>query len=298
MTLREFVHTTAEQLQPLYEQEEARAIAVKVMCHFLKLPEYRYLSDPTDEISDDELPELEEAVAQLVQGRPMQYVIGYTDFCGHKIRVKDGVLIPRPETEELVATIVEDCSLVELEDGAEFNILDICTGSGCIAYSLAFEFPSATVFGCDISEDALKVACKQKVRLDGARPVFLQADVLGEPPAGLPKFNLIVANPPYICEKEKVAMHRNVLDYEPALALFVPDDDPMKFYRGIRHWCDLLLEDGESCYMEINELYGAQVSDIFDGAEVIKDINGKDRFVKYVKNPQVNEETQDKNEQS
>lgn len=297
MTLRDFVQTTAERLLPIYDSAEARAIAVKVMNHLLKLPDYRYLSDPTEDIPEEALPQLEEAVSQLAEGRPVQYVIGYTEFCGHKIRVREGVLIPRPETEELVAGIVEECGQVELDADEDFNILDICTGSGCIAYSLAYEFPSATVFGCDISEDALKVACKQKVRLDGARPVFLQADLLGEPPAGLPAFQLIVSNPPYICEKEKVAMRCNVLDYEPSIALFVPDDDPMLFYRGIRRWCDRLLDDGGICFMEINELYGSMVSAIFDGAQVLRDINGKERFVKYIKKSQ-EKKIQDTNEQS
>ncbi len=161
------------------------------------------------------------------------------------------------------------------------NILDLCTGSGCIAYALADAFPDAQVFACDLSEAALTIACKQRVKLPGARPVFFQADVLGIPPAGLPKFDLIVSNPPYVRESERAAMRRNVLDYEPADALFVPDEDPLRFYAAIRRWADALLAPGGELWLEINEKLGPRTAALFSGSvELLRDLSGKDRFLR------------------
>lgn len=166
------------------------------------------------------------------------------------------------------------------DDDGPFNILDICTGSGCIAWSLAVEFPEAMVYGCDLSEDALRYACKQRVKVRGAKPVFFRADVLAEPPAGLPKFDVIVSNPPYICDSERVAMRPNVLDFEPAEALFVPDNDPLQFYRAIARWADALLRPDGRIYLEINERFGRDVAALFPGSRLLQDISGRDRFVK------------------
>ena len=221
---------------------------------------------------------LRSALDELATGRPLQYVLGVTEFCGHRFKVGEGCLIPRPETEELVARIIED--LAGKEVGEEpFNILDICTGSGCIAWSLAAEFPEAMVYGCDLSEAALRYACKQRVKVRGAKPIFFGADVLADPPAGLPKFDVIVSNPPYICDSERAAMRPNVVDFEPAEALFVPDDDPLRFYRAIARWADALLRPDGRIYLEINERFGPAVSALFPGSRVLQDFGGKDRFV-------------------
>ncbi|MDD2594544.1 MAG: peptide chain release factor N(5)-glutamine methyltransferase [Bacteroidales bacterium] len=282
MNYKTFIDITTDELTGLYSKAEAKAIAVNLLSCHLRIPNYKYLSEPQTLIPSAKLSELQDAVSQLVKSRPLQYVLGYTIFAGNKIKVGEGVLIPRPETEELFNLIVEECSDIELEDD-EFNILDACTGSGCLAYSLAAEFPRAQVYGCDISNDALKIACKQKVRLDGGRPVLFRADILCPPPAGLPQFDMIVSNPPYVLEKEKIMMHSNVLDYEPHQALFVPDDDPLKFYKALREWTSVLLKTGGRCYFEINEVYGPEVAALFPGSSVIRDINGKDRFVRYEK---------------
>lgn len=258
---------------------------------------------------------------RLAEGCPLQYVLGFAEFCGLRIRVAPGCLIPRPETEEMVSLIVDrfgeplppevlpasqlegrgdhfgpflhptsqetgrgaHAALVDEDSGLRdpANILDLCTGSGCIAYALADAFPDAQVFACDLSEAALAIACKQRVKLPGARPVFFKADVLGDPPAGLPKFDLIVSNPPYVMESERAEMRRNVLDYEPAEALFVPDDDPLRFYAAIRRWADALLAPGGEIWLEINEKLGPRTAALFSGsAALLRDLSGKDRFLR------------------
>ncbi|MBR1538737.1 MAG: peptide chain release factor N(5)-glutamine methyltransferase, partial [Bacteroidales bacterium] len=221
---------------------------------------------------------IQSALDALATGRPLQYVLGFAEFCGHRFKVGEGCLIPRPETEELVSRIIDDLSGMEIGE-EPFNILDLCTGSGCIAWSLAAEFPEAMVYGCDLSDAALRYACRQRVRLRGASPIFFSADLLAEPPAGLPKFDVIVSNPPYICEGERTAMRPNVLDFEPAEALFVPDDDPLKFYRAITRWADAHLCPDGRIYLEINERFGPDVASLFPGSRVLPDISGRDRFI-------------------
>jgi len=279
MTYKEFITLAAERLKELYPAEEAKAAATRLLCHRLDIQSYKCVSEPGTAITAH-FDELVADLDQLAEGRPLQYVLGFTEFCGHRVRVREGVLIPRPETEELVGRIIDDCSSIELEENQEFNILDMCTGSGCIAYSLAAEFPAALVYGCDKSDEALRIACKQRIKLPAARPVFFYADILQAPPAGLPQFDLIVSNPPYVCEAEKAQMRRNVLDYEPSEALFVPDEDPLVFYRAIAFWASLLLKPNGRLYLEINERLGAETASLFgDAAQILKDFNGKDRFV-------------------
>lgn len=275
MTLGSFVGHTKRELERLYPQREAEAITLRLVEEFFKIPSYKVYAQPDMELVGD-CPE--DAVEQLKNGRPLQYVLGYTEFCGHRIRVKEGCLIPRPETEELVNRIIDDCSSLKLGD-EPFNILDMCTGSGCIAWSLAAEFPSAMVYGCDISQEALAIACKQRVKIMGARPILFQADILAAPPAGLPQFDVIVSNPPYILESERSSMHRNVLEHEPDLALFVPDDDPLKFYRAIAEWATILLRPSGRIYLEVNENQAEKTASLFPEAVVLDDINSKHRFV-------------------
>lgn len=275
MTLGEFVDGAREALGRIYPQAEAKALVFRLTEHFFALPSYKYMAEPETEVDASEA---SAALDELCQGRPIQYVLGYAEFCGHKFKVKEGCLIPRPETEELVYRIFDAVRDGGIGDDG-FNILDMCTGSGCIAYSLAAEFPAAMVYGCDISTEALAIACRQKVKLQGARPVLFHADVLAEPPAGLPQFDIIVSNPPYVCESEKVLIRRNVLDYEPAEALFVPDSEPIVFYRAISRWAARLLKPDGCVYMEVNERFADEVSALFPGSEVFTDIFGKPRFV-------------------
>lgn len=279
MTIGALTDLARTSLQEIYSPEESRAITLRIVEHYLEIPSYKCISEPDKSVVEDERYEaLCSALSQLREGCPLQYVLGFAEFCGHRFKVGRGCLIPRPETEELVTRIIEECSDIELGD-EPFNILDLCTGSGCIAYSLAAAFPDAMVYACDISQEALGIACRQRVKLSGARPVFFQADILNNPPAGLPKFDIIVSNPPYIKESEKSLMHRNVLDYEPSEALFVPDDDPLLFYRAIAGWAEKLLSPKGRIYLEINEKLGPETSALFPGSSVSNDLNGRPRFV-------------------
>ena len=265
-------------------------------------PDRHAQPDPDRHARPDRASELLSALDELATGRPLQYVLGFTEFCGHRFKVGEGCLIPRPETEELVSRIIDDLyddeapsesavdgspssvmpgltGHLDAEDDGPFSILDLCTGSGCIAWSLAAEFPEAMVYGCDLSAAALRYACRQRLKVPGAKPIFFTADVLAAPPAGLPQFDVIVSNPPYICDSERAAMRPNVLDFEPAEALFVPDDDPLKFYRAIARWADALLRPDGHLYLEINERFGPEVAALFPGSQVVPDISGRDRFV-------------------
>ena len=310
MTLAEFVHLCVDRLAPLYPEPEAKAIAFRLLEHFTEIPSYKYLSEPDLVISrsalradiqspaqrnarSTECHPLVSSLDELTTGRPLQYVLGFTEFYGHRFKVGEGCLIPRPETEELVSRIIDDLyddgtpssvmpgltGHLDAEDDGPFSILDLCTGSGCIAWSLAAEFPEAMVYGCDLSAAALRYACRQRLKVPGAKPIFFTADVLAAPPAGLPQFDVIVSNPPYICDSERAAMRPNVLDFEPAEALFVPDDDPLKFYRAIARWADALLRPDGHLYLEINERFGPEVAALFPGSQVVPDISGRDRFV-------------------
>jgi release factor glutamine methyltransferase len=288
-------------LSPLYPEEEAKAMAFRLLEHYCEIPSYKYISDPDLVLfdsaslrSDISSPSQKKcsvneispatlctALDELSTGRPLQYVLGYTEFCGHRFKVGEGCLIPRPETEEVVSRIIDDLyeDTDDSLDDDPFNILDLCTGSGCIAWSLAAEFPEAMVYGCDLSDAALRYACRQRIKVGGAKPIFFTADVLAAPPAGLPKFDVIVSNPPYICDSERAAMRPNVVDFEPAEALFVPDDDPLKFYHAIARWADALLRPDGHLYLEINERFGPDVAALFPRSRLLPDIGGKDRFV-------------------
>ena len=279
MTVRTFIDSAVENLSGLYPKAEAKSLAFRLLEHFLEMPSYKYIAEPDLILPENEKSEaMSGALEQLCTGRPLQYVLGYAEFCGHRFKVREGCLIPRPETEELVYRIADEYfDYMAGEEG--FNILDLCTGSGCIAYSLAAEFPEAMVYGCDISDDALAIACRQRVKLLGARPVLFKADILQDPPAGLPEFDIIVSNPPYVCEGERAQMRENVLSYEPAEALFVPDDDPLLFYRAVARWAESRLKPSGRIYLEINERFPEQTSALFPGSTIYKDINGKDRYV-------------------
>jgi len=286
MTLREFINTCMERLAPLYPEPEAKSIAFRLLEHYTDIPSYKYISEPDLVVDASEVAPLVAAIDELETGRPLQYVLGVTEFCGHRFKVGEGCLIPRPETEELVSRIIDDLYADPadgqpdtVDDDGPFNILDLCTGSGCIAWSLAAEFPEAMVYGCDLSDAALRYACKQRVKVGGAKPIFFTADVLAAPPAGLPQFDVIVSNPPYICVSERADMRPNVVNFEPVEALFVPDEDPLCFYKAIARWADALLRPDGHIYLEINERFGPEVAALFPGSAVHPDISGRDRFV-------------------
>ena len=215
---------------------------------------------------------------KLKTGEPVQYVIGETIFYDCIIKVNRGVLIPRPETEELVDLIVKE------NRGFTGTIIDVGTGSGCIAVALGVNLPSAKITGIDRSRRAIKIAIRN-AELNNSVVSFSEADLFKIKPSQIRNADIIVSNPPYVRNSEKQFMHRNVLDFEPHGALFVPDDNPLKFYRAILDLAGNILNPGGSVWFEINEAMGKSMQELlksykFHGIKIIKDINGKDRIAK------------------
>ena len=241
------------------------------------------------EIPDSSLPPLALALDDLLTHKPLQYILGKAQFLELEFVVDKHVLIPRPETEELVQSAIHELRTVVTDINFPFKLIDIGTGSGCIAITLKNFFPDMVAFALDVSEDALQVA-RINAQNNRAEVVFCQADILDpETLEGLPEFDLIISNPPYILEKEKNQMQKNVLDFEPAIALFVPDDQPLVYYEAIADFANQNLRTGGYIFLEINESFGEEVKLLylkhgFQNVEVIKDLSGKDRFLHCRKN--------------
>ena len=283
MFLKDLIKEGLNTISSLYPEGEAREMVLAYLEHRIGTTRHTHILNPDYEISDDLLPEIRDAYTRMASGEPLQYVIGLAYFYGRGFHVTPDVLIPRPETEILCRTVLST-------EGPK-RVLDLCTGSGCIAWTLALEMPGSDVKGVDISDGALGVASGQdfadEMSRTGAKaPEFLKADVLGEPLYGLGMFDVLVSNPPYVMDKEKALMRPNVLDHEPHLALFVSDDDPLVFYRAVSEWAMALLKPSGYAVVEINEALGEQTADIYRNAgfkdvHIIKDLNDKDRFVSF-----------------
>lgn len=272
MTVRLIIHKIRDAVESLYGKHEAEAIARMVVCNKLNYNLSQLVARYDEEC---EIEGLEPMVAELKSGRPVQYVLGEAEFCDMVFEVQEGVLIPRPETEELVYRIVETapCSV---------RILDVGTGSGAIAISLANMVEGARVTAVDISKEALVVAQRNAERL-GAEVEFVEADALGDM-SHLGEFDVIVSNPPYIPQSDIAEMRKNVVDFEPHTALFVPDDDALKFYRSIARNARTMLAEGGVLWFEIYEKFGTEMCEmLYDegfaqcGVEV--DANDKARMV-------------------
>lgn len=270
MTFEEFW----KPLTAIYEAGEAKAIARLVM-------EVRFGLSMTDVVfgKTGEDAEMQALQQRLLTGEPVQYVLGEADFGGRTFHVEPGVLIPRPETYELCKW-----SLPPTPSKWKGHILDIGTGSGCIACTLAAEMPNAEVTAWDISDDALRIASENAKRTN-VHVSFKKVDVLNTPFLYSEGLDIIVSNPPYICNKERAKMERNVLDHEPPLALFVPDDDPLLFYRAIARYAAKALKPGGALFFEINPLYASEMQQMlgeegFSHTEVRNDQFGKQRFTK------------------
>lgn len=270
-----------EKLMACYSAGEAAAIARWIFesrFHYTRLD---YCLGKDREFSKEEREDFENIVSRLLENEPVQYVLGEAEFCDRKFLVNHNVLIPRPETEELVHWIVSDAT--EFPDHPQ--ILDLGTGSGCIAISLACLLPQASVSACDISEGALAVARENAGRLE-ASVSFFHEDILNpEHLSGLSLWDVWVSNPPYICDREREEMTRNVLDHEPHTALFVPDHDPLLFYRAIaREGLTRLRPDG-CLYFEINRAYGPATRMMLEEmgyreVQIRQDQFGNDRMIK------------------
>ncbi len=291
----------ANRLESVYGSDEANALIMILLEHYFNIDKIKIAMEPELRLSESELLTLHFAVKELLKNKPIQYITGETEFCGMRFFVDENVLIPRPETQEMVENIVssaetdEDPSLspsfrpkrsgVE-KSPANVSILDIGTGSGCIAISLAKLLKNSIVTAVDISEKALEVA-KKNAEANGVNVRFICDDILNPKNPELidNQFDIIVSNPPYVCESEKSAMRANVLDHEPSTALFVSDNDPLIFYRKILEFAQKALKHNGEIWFEINEKFGKETAALcremgFGNVENIKDFRGKERVVR------------------
>jgi release factor glutamine methyltransferase len=274
--MNEIVAYIRSRLQPYYTAEEVSALSRIVCCDLLGQAPTDYYLGKDIVLSSKKEQELEDILQRLSRFEPLQYIEGRTLFLGREFWVAPGVLIPRPETEELVELMLKEIP-------ADARILDVGTGSGCIAISLAKELPDTLVTAWDVSPEALSVARANARKLQ-ADVRFVECDVLACQVDEVGLYDVIVSNPPYVTEAEKADMEPNVLQWEPSLALFVPDDDPLRFYRRIAVLGRDMLADGGRLYFEINRAYGREMVEMlrtmgYVGVRVEKDLSQNDRFV-------------------
>lgn len=284
MTLSEVEAKFIQELQEQYAQEETSAIFLIAIAKVLNYKRADYLLKKHNALSNDHLTALTTILAQLKTGKPIQYIIGETEFYGLTLKVNESVLIPRPETEELVEWILEKVAAIHPQ-----SLLDIGTGSGCIAIALKKNLPNIKVIALDIALDSLTTAQTNAV-LNNVEIEFLQQDMLAYANVKLPQqLSIIVSNPPYVKEDEKPAMHANVLANEPHRALFVRNEKPLVFYETIADFALNNLTQQGLLFFEINEYLGKETVDLlahkgFTNIELKKDMQGKDRMICCTKN--------------
>ncbi len=280
-TIKDIRFYLAGELKGAFPEKEIKSLAHIIIRSVLGLVNMHqtYLSDLT--VSKLQAEAIQKICLELKKGKPVQYILGETVFCDCNIRLNSATLIPRPETEELVDLIINE--------NREFKgtIIDFGTGSGCIAIALAKNIPGSVVTGTDISREALAIA-EENARQNNVNINFLRDDILSSETGNLPDAGIIVCNPPYVRNSEKEHMQRNVLDFEPHVALFVEDSDPLAFYRAILAKAEILLHPGGKIYFEINEAMGSSITLLLESCGytsvvLLKDINGKERFIKGLK---------------
>ena len=282
MTLAETRKKITQALSGYYDDNEIRNFSDLLFFHLLKYSKIELRMKGNEVISQQDEKTLDEMLTRLTAFEPIQYILGETVFFDLPFLVSPHVLIPRPETEELVDWVLKDYA------GKKAKILDIGTGSGCIAVTLARNLPLAKISGCDIDEKAIELSVSN-AGLNGTQVSFFLFDVLNPAAIRDNKYHVLVSNPPYVRESEKALMHANILNYEPHRALFVSDDDPLLFYEAIADLGrEILLPEG-AIYCEINEKFQEETLRIFydrsyKTAEMRKDINGKPRMIKAVIN--------------
>ena len=291
MLLRDLISKGTETISQAFPEREAREMVLMFLQHSIGTSRHTHILEPSYEVFDDAVVGAMSAFERMASGEPIQYIIGKAYFYDREFNVTPDVLIPRPETELLVRAAV---NWARRSGRESMRIADLCTGSGCIAWSMALELPGAEVTAVDISDGALAVAAGQESGSAAAgcpcevvAPKFIKADVLAGPVEGLGTFDMILSNPPYVMDSEKALMRKNVLEHEPWLALFVPDDDPLLFYRAVAAWARQLLKPDGLCLVEINEALGRQTAEVFEDAgfrdvEVLQDLNSRDRFVRAI----------------
>ena len=279
MKLKEAIEQLRNGLAGVAEPQEVQAM-IRIICEDI----FHYDQVDVALRQESELPDfaqerVTEIIARLRRHEPLQYIVGSARFHGHRFKVTPAVLIPRPETEQLIDMIVDE------NPASDLRVLDMGTGSGCIAISLARALKFAQVDALDVSRDALAVA-RENAALLKVKVRFFESDMLSPQPSA--RYDIIVSNPPYVCWSERESMVRNVLDYEPGQALFVPDNDPLLFYKAIAAYAAQSLERGGRLYLEINQRFGNEVKRLlegngFDEVRIIEDSYGKTRFAAAVK---------------
>ena len=275
MILKEAIEQLRNGLAGVVEPQEMQAM-IRIICEDV----FNYDQVDVALRQESELPNfaperIADIIKRLRQHEPLQYIVGNARFHGHRFKVSPAVLIPRPETEQLVDLIIDENA------GSDLRVLDMGTGSGCIAISLARALKFAQVDALDVSRDALAVARENAATLK-VKVRFFESDMLAPQPSAT--YDIIVSNPPYVCWGEREAMERNVKDYEPGQALFVPDNDPLLFYKAIAPYAARSLERGGRLYLEINQRFGTEVKRLledngFDEVRIIDDTYGNPRFV-------------------
>jgi release factor glutamine methyltransferase len=286
-TIKDVFIAYKQELAALYEAQETEAITLLVLTEILNSSKAIIKAFAEKELTLTQQEEANNILAQLKTGKPLQYALGYTEFYGLKFMVNSSTLIPRPETEELVQWAIESVGNRQLAVG---NILDIGTGSGCIAITLKKNLPAAQVSAIDISADALQTA-KENAGLNEVEVNFIEADILNlQPNHSLltTHYSLLISNPPYVTLEDKKRMHTNVTDFEPHSALFVPEDDPLLFYKAIADFAVSNLEANGLLFFEINESLGKETvalleSKGFKDVALRQDMSGRDRMVRAVK---------------
>ncbi|MES2274686.1 MAG: peptide chain release factor N(5)-glutamine methyltransferase [Bacteroidota bacterium] len=281
-TVKDVFTRFKQQLANVYNPQETEAIILLTLSDLLNTSNTKLKAFPEAEIGYQQAEQLEYIVQELKTGRPIQYILGHTEFYGLPFKVNPSVLIPRPETEELVQWIIQT---VNKSTTPVHHLLDIGTGSGCIAITLKKYLPNLKIFAIDISSQALQTA-KANAQLNHVDVNFIEADILNfDASIQLPQFDIIVSNPPYVTLVDKEQMHTNVTDFEPHTALFVPENDPLLFYKAIANFAQEQLTDNGQLFFEINENYGKETVELLTGnsfkdVELRQDMSDRDRMVK------------------
>ena len=280
MKVKDTINYLIDKISDYYPHTETRNIAYLVLEHF-GINKTDLVFKGENEVDPSIWAQIEHVGAELNKKKPVQYVLGIADFYGLKFRVSPGILIPRSETEELVDLVIKENKL------GNQKIIDIGTGSGCISVCLAKFIPGSIVTATDISEKCIETA-KENAKNCGVNIDFLPDDLFDTQLNNKVKFDIMVSNPPYVTESEKIWMHGNVLDFEPGLALFVPDNDPLIYYKKIAEVGKNILKPGGKIYVEINEKFGKATEDLFSSFGYINvmkfmDLHNKDRIVKAIK---------------
>lgn len=284
-TVKDAFSQFRQALSTVYDPQEIESITILALSELLKLPKAKLKAFPETEIGHLQAENLNSILQRLQTGEPVQYILGHTEFYGLDFKVNPSVLIPRPETEELVEWAISSFQLAVDSWQQPYKILDIGTGSGCIAISLQKNLPGAQVSAMDISTEALKTA-KENAELNRVNVNFIHNDILNHSPLTA-HYSLIISNPPYVTLDDKKQMHTNVTDFEPHTALFVPEDDPLIFYKTIADFASTHLKKQGLLFFEINENYGQQIVNMLDdksfkNIELRKDMSNRDRMIKAV----------------